>query len=523
MSYESLRPRWHHCGILLIAWLAAVPVRVEADPLPGTLAPPSHPASLGAGVGRTMRLLSTSTAEHRNPVRILFYGQSITEQEWWRQVVADLRTRFPHADLVVENRAIGGFPSQQLIKPAEHDIFAFYPDLVIFHVYGSDKHYEEIIRAIRSRTTAEVLMQTDHITKWPPEKISKWQDGGAWWEDRMNRQILPWIARTYGCGLVDVRSAWLQYLRDNHLEPSALLLDDVHLNAAGCDLMARLVERYLVVPSDTADPGTDPVRTEPVGGNQPWVGGKLTTAFEGNRLDLVAGPASDPSQTLSVRVDGKKPSEFAELYTVTRPEPKPWSALALVRVNHDRPLVAEEWTLTVDTYTTQPPGWTFHVVGSVTGPDGSGTSGATFVSPSGRVRIEPDFWFSQKPVEPGYAIHWSVQPQFVDVYQPPPAGDPTLERTTTLVQGLSNGPHTLELTAGAAGPPPIAAIRVYEPPFTPTNPRLVRSLVAVGVVLFLVGLWWSIRSEVGADSRWGRLVATLRRPRSPRPERSVAS
>lgn len=29
-----------------------------------------------------MRLLATSTAEKRNTVRILFYGQSITEQKW---------------------------------------------------------------------------------------------------------------------------------------------------------------------------------------------------------------------------------------------------------------------------------------------------------------------------------------------------------------------------------------------------------------------------------------------------------
>ena len=36
----------------------------------------------GRNVQRTMRLLATSTAEKRNTVRILFYGQSITEQKW---------------------------------------------------------------------------------------------------------------------------------------------------------------------------------------------------------------------------------------------------------------------------------------------------------------------------------------------------------------------------------------------------------------------------------------------------------
>ena len=33
------------------------------------------------------------------------YGQSITKQEWSQQVAQDLRTRFPYADLTIENRA----------------------------------------------------------------------------------------------------------------------------------------------------------------------------------------------------------------------------------------------------------------------------------------------------------------------------------------------------------------------------------------------------------------------------------
>jgi len=511
---DSNRRRWSLPWVVLLALAATAATQANGDSPAALPEPPEHPEALGAGVGRAMHLLSSSTAEHRNKVRILFYGQSITEQEWWRQVVANLRQRFPHADLEVENRAIGGFPSQQLVKPAEHDIFAFYPDLVIFHVYGSDKTYAEIIRSIRSRTTAEVLMQTDHITKWPPATISKSQDGGAWWDDRMNRKILPGIAAKYGCGLVDIHSDWLQHLKTNHLEPAALLLDEVHLNAAGCDLMARLVERYLVVqlgPSDAS--WARPVRTEPIGRDLVFTGGKLTTQFQGNRVDLVAGRLNEPARTLTVRVDGKKPSEFPELYAITRPKPKPWSEIALIRVNHDKPLVAEDWTLTVDSYAEKPPSWTFHVQGSQTGPDGAGSSGATFVSPSGRVHIEPDFWFPQKPVEPGYAIHWSVRPQFVDVYTPPPLGDSTLDRATTLVQGLSNGPHTLELIAGPDGPPELAAIRIYEPPYTPMNPLVLGGLVAVGVLVVGWVGWRLLRRSGAGQTAWSRLTRGMARPR----------
>jgi len=55
-----------------------------------------------------MTLLATSTPEKRHKVRVLFYGQSITEQDWSKAVAADLRARFPHADLEIENKAMGG-------------------------------------------------------------------------------------------------------------------------------------------------------------------------------------------------------------------------------------------------------------------------------------------------------------------------------------------------------------------------------------------------------------------------------
>jgi len=130
--------------------------------------PPAHfpdSGDWGRNIQRTMRLLATSTPEHRNTVRILFYGQSITEQNWAKLVADDLRQRFPHANLIIENRALAGFASQMLVKTAETDLYPFQPDLLIFHVYGAHDKYEDIIRRTRERTTAEILMQNDHVTK----------------------------------------------------------------------------------------------------------------------------------------------------------------------------------------------------------------------------------------------------------------------------------------------------------------------------------------------------------------------
>ena len=88
----------------------------QAYPAP---APDPNEAKLGWGVQRAMTLLATSTPQKRNTVRVLFYGQSITEQAWTKTVADDLRRRFPHDDLVIENRSVGGWASQLLVRSAE--------------------------------------------------------------------------------------------------------------------------------------------------------------------------------------------------------------------------------------------------------------------------------------------------------------------------------------------------------------------------------------------------------------------
>ena len=121
-------------GLLLV--LGTIPGQSRAANGPPTYPPPTFGDTSGWGrnIQRTMRLLATSTPQKRNTVRILFYGQSITEQPWWQAVADDLRARFPHANLVIENRALGGYASQLLVKTSETDLYPFYPDLLIFYV-----------------------------------------------------------------------------------------------------------------------------------------------------------------------------------------------------------------------------------------------------------------------------------------------------------------------------------------------------------------------------------------------------
>jgi hypothetical protein len=475
------RRHWLKLGLSLVVLclvLLSVPMLQSLDKTAGY--PPPVPAkddsNFGANIQRTMTLLATSTPQHRHPVKILFYGQSITKQDWWRDVANDLKKRFPHADLTIENRAIGGFASSLLIRPAEHDLYPFYPDLLIFHVYGDEKDYESIIANVRRRTTSEIAFHSDHITWLPkvPFLDDKNQRETYEWHNSHSTEWLPAIAQKYGCESIEIREPWKQYLRDNWLKPKDLLSDDIHLNDWGNFLLASLVKRQLRY--NPKFPNTlwkDLVKTYVVGKDVTWKNGKLILEFEGNRIDVIAAkPTDGKSHSARILIDGKKPSQFPELYSITRPSNAigvDWPAI--LQVSWEKPLVVEDWTARITEINDDASQFKFEVVGSKTGLDGSGVSDRKFVSNSGRVVIEPQNWwlkdafeYSGKPTPKGFEIKWKISPMFADKYVVPKIEDPSKEYFTTLAQNLSNSKHKLEMISEQNGIVPIQAIRVYQPP-----------------------------------------------------------
>ncbi len=468
---------------LLLAFRCLGTSAAEPPPYP----PTNFPAvdGFGRNVQRTMRLLATSTAERRNTVRILFYGQSITEQKWAKMVEEDLRRRFPHADLVIENRALGGFASQMLVKTAETDLYPFQPDLLIFHVYGAHDRYEDIIRRTRERTTAEILMQNDHVTKQADlteeTDAAKLPPAGKHWDAFMNHNWLPSLAKRYGAELCDQRSLWKAYLAENKLEPKALLRDSVHLNEHGEWFMAECVKAYLRYdPKLGPSPAEGWVKTYQVGKDVHWADGKLRLDFDGSRVEVVG--ASGSAAPATVRIDGRKPSEFAELYgftrAVTTPEGKwlvKWPVIA--PITSEKPLLVEDWTLEARKDAANETLFTFTLNGSRTGPDGEGRSDARFVSKSGRVVIGTNDWNVSyatslagiKPVPERFTVKWKAGPRFVDEFVLPGVKDATVETTVTLAQGLPDTKHTLEIFG--TGATPVTAIRVYRPPLAKKTER----------------------------------------------------
>jgi hypothetical protein len=377
--------------------------------------------------------------------------------------------RFPHAQIDMQNLAIGGFASQLLYKTVEMDVSAFYPDLVLLHIYGSDQYYDSVLHTIRSRTAAEVAIMTDHYTS--PDA----------WSDSMSYQLLPVLAEKYKCDIINIRDPWKQYLQDHQLEPSALLIDEVHLNEYGNFLMAELVKSYFDTPvSQPYDQCT--LETDLHGGKDfNFQGDTLTFQFVGNRVDVIWDSLSIMDNSiLEVRVDGKPPSAYQGTYFISRPynasgKQWPWDLPAMIRIQHTRPWIHETWTCTLTRLKKPYNRFSFSIEGSVTGPDGKGNAGKDFYSNSGRIiimggeieqggdwHLKRSFEVLKTRLKNGDYICWDTYSIGADSISPSrSAEDP--QNLITLFQGISNEEHTLQLIKKSEPGPAIKMIKIYKP------------------------------------------------------------
>ncbi|TVQ44926.1 MAG: SGNH/GDSL hydrolase family protein [Gloeocapsa sp. DLM2.Bin57] len=422
----------------------------------------------GLNLAYTTNLLSQNERE----IRVLFYGQSITRDQWTEEVTRGLKRRFPQADIVSKNLAIGGFSSQLLVLNVERDLINFYPDLIIFHVYGAHDKYEQIIQKMRTLTTADIAIQTDHYA-----------GSNSDWSRFMNQYFLPRMAEKYHCELINVRSIWQEYLSKHNYQPQELLRDNIHLNSHGNLLMSQIIKAYLVVNPQAQDIWEDRVKTYQVNRDIQWNNGQLNLEFVGNRVEAIASLFGEAEA--EIFIDGKHPSEIPDLYSFTRANYDdtvdwPWDVSAPFRINWESPLQAEDWEIEILEIesTAENMLFNFKLTGSKTGFDGIGNNGEKFTSNSHRIVILPEDWwlktvnYKVSPIKPGYQLRFSSKLLGTDIYQKPKFRGFHRESTVILAQGLTNEKHTLTIIPRESGKVPITAIRIYKPPLDPAKLNL---------------------------------------------------
>jgi len=391
----------------------------------------------GYNICRTMYLLESSTAEKPNTVRIAVTGQSISDGNniWVLNLITWLRGKYPTANIVFQNFAIGGFATSILYKRVPNDMASFFPDLVIFYDYGDQNLYERMIKCIRETTGAEVMMQTEHYTA-PSD-----------WSDSMSYTILPDIAKNNNAELCRLREPWKKYLETYNLQPSALLIDGVHLNADGQAFMLGLMKQFFVYrPSNAAQ--VVAAQTKAIQASD-WVNGKLTIPFKGTRAEVIAG--SGQQYSAGVTVDGKMPSQYKECY-VRSAESLGMYDTNLGIINFNSVPLEQLWTLEI---TARPDVKTFTVKasGSVTGNEGTSVYN---VLNGAHLKIDSEsFIWNYTPPTVGKKYTFSSILNGCDTYN---------GSKNVLFSGLTNGNHSLVLTATNSNEiPDIKSVRVYDP------------------------------------------------------------
>ena len=421
---------------------------------------------LGRMMPRTMYLLESSTPENRKKVKIAIYGQSLSDRNniWWKYLHAGLQEAYPNADIDVNCLGVGGFSTTTLWRPTYQDMAAYYPDLVILCVTGNHYYYESIIRQIRGCTTAEILLQTEHIRGVIGEGAGCDWDCDIYdlslWGNKMTFEILPKYCEAYGLERNNRLPEWYDYLKANCYHPSwgNLLKDDnTHFDVHGEYLVAALTARHFRYHED-ADP--DPngmVTVYKVGKDVKAKKNTIQLPIDGNRIDIITEDGNG-KEAIQVRIDGLKPSLHSGCYNNTRAATNDdfWQGGVVQTFGSSIRLQEEDWTIKIAE------GGNFTLTGSRTGYDGAGNIAERFESNSGRVVTRPDDWFKGYSEFENRELYFQTKLFGYDNYVLPTSQPANAENAVTLAQGFPNGLHEVTLS-GAVNK--IKEIRVYRPPY----------------------------------------------------------
>lgn len=202
--------------------------------------------------------LVISGMQEQRKEKVLFFGDSITQAGIKPGgYISLLKESLPEKELI--GAGIGGNKVYDLFLRLEDDVLSKKPDIVFIYIGVNDvwhkqssltgtdpdkfaAFYSAIINKLKKSGIKTILCTPAVIGE--RTDFSNSQDGD------LNRysQIIRDLASKHGCGLVDLRKAFLEYnLKNNpeNKESGILTTDRVHLNQAGNQLLADLMRKAL--------------------------------------------------------------------------------------------------------------------------------------------------------------------------------------------------------------------------------------------------------------------------------------
>ncbi len=273
----------------------------------------------------------------------------------------------------------------------------------------------------------------------------------------MSYHKIPALGKKYGLSVERQREWWRDYLLQTGVAPDSMLVDGIHPNQKGKELIASFFNRYFDnLVAHWNGQNEDTVRSFPPGSIQHGAGGQQLQ-FVGDRLELLS---DRPLVGLSsAQIDGEQSSNLDGCYLPTRASSirtvPDWPTVRRVSLLHDR--TPERWTATITRISPDQNHFEFTVRGSVTGYDGQGTSDKDFVSNSGKIGIDAEDWMLERafalkhvalqgPMETSWAVDYicGADPEIIDL------GDGSMQYRYVLAAGLSNRAHAAKISLSDA-------------------------------------------------------------------------
>ena len=449
-------------AILLAGGSLLAFVMLESRRLPSSDVSIEDLNARASSLANTRAAFSLARSGKTVPFRVLFYGQSIIGSGWGEAAIDELAKRHPNVAFHSENRAIGGFSAESLEHTVSADLADVSPDLIVFHVYGDHRAYERTVLKMLERTGADIILQTDHADTFPQPRcrvglsILPGARAGcrSWpilrqakWRDYMSFHFIPVLAERYHLAVQPVRRNWADRLRAEGRQPEEVLTDGLHLNEEGRRWMAEFFVDFIERQTSRSS-GTSRRRLVPL--PLADASGVRRLATDADRVEAVS---SQPLGPLSIRIDGKAAEEYPGCVAHGRPTGSlpdhPWPSVR--KVMAESALLPEVWQVTLRDFSDDYSKFAFDVVGSATGPDGTGRAGEDFRSDTGRVILDSADWtpgrlFAEKgmPISDPLTVTWTARFLCDDMVAVESGGAAPFYLTTLFVKAAGGGERNLE-------------------------------------------------------------------------------
>ena len=486
MPYSAIVRAVWRCVVLAAA--LAAPAVAQPTPEPPKDAP-SYQAPVRPDDGSNMALTVEKLQKGFDPPRPLLVwaiGSSFTNGLGGGERLKGLiRERFPDAPEIVYKKQAGCSTSYHYCRGwARHLVIPDQPDVVLLYNFGKPEELEQLITELRRNTTADVIVGTLH---WVTPQKPVWPDPDAE-TTHQDFAAMRELCRRHGVEFVENRRELTEYMLAAGLVPDDMLADSVHETRFAADCTVQNIARHFHA---AESPGYDPrTRERRIGVTSPSVtltgnwtptpaadaaastasrlttDGSLEVSFTGNRIDLIGHSFSNGGKA-AVLIDGRPAGELPVFYTsYVQPDrknaPKPPMPPRdrcphAVELGPPEKIVPQQWTITMTSDTGD-----YQLVGSITGPDGTGNNAERFTSTSGQIAIDPAMWRAANTNRTGDRFTFEVTR--CTVAEVDFAAEEPGKFRLRLAQNLANGPHTLKLIAQGNGPIVVDALDVFEPP-----------------------------------------------------------